>query len=492
MKRIEYGNALYDVVIIGSGIGGLICAAYLSKSGLKVLVVEQHDKPGGCCTSFDMNGYRFDVGVHFLGSLRNGVLNKILSELEILDDLKVVQFDPVEKIIVPDCSLYVRADPFDTIDEFKKHFPEEKEQLDRFFKFILNDNFFINIYPKIRKLTFDEFLSEFFNNEKLKAIFNVISLWNIGAEAKTGLALSCVALLREYVLDAGHYPTGGIQSFPDLLSSLIVKGGGEVILKTKVKEIIISNSCVKGVLLENGDIIKSNLVVSNADAHVTFNRLLRDNTEERLMIKNFVESPSMFAVFLGLDVNLAATLKDTANIMYLSNYKFDTSLFDIKKIAQKEDLEYLVCAFSSSHDPMTQFKNSTLTLYIFASYENAEFWSIHKEEIADKMINVANKLIPNLNKHIKEKFYATPQTFERFTSNYKGAYVGWLPIQQKSRKIKFTQKTSINGLYCVGHWYTNDFLPSGGVPVVSFSGRRAAKLILEDLGQIWPYKEITL
>ena len=48
----------YDVIIIGAGIGGLTCGCYLAKAGLKVLIIEQHNKPGGYCTSFERKGYR--------------------------------------------------------------------------------------------------------------------------------------------------------------------------------------------------------------------------------------------------------------------------------------------------------------------------------------------------------------------------------------------------------------------------------------------------
>ncbi len=81
----------YDVVIIGAGIGGLVCGCYLAKAGLKVLIVEQHYKPGGYCTSFERGGYTFDVGVHYLGSCRerDGVIYNILQDLSLLNKIKL-------------------------------------------------------------------------------------------------------------------------------------------------------------------------------------------------------------------------------------------------------------------------------------------------------------------------------------------------------------------------------------------------------------------
>ncbi len=63
-------NYDYDAIIIGAGIGGLVCGCYLAKAGMKVLIVEKNAQPGGYCTSFTRGGFTFDSCVHSLGSLR--------------------------------------------------------------------------------------------------------------------------------------------------------------------------------------------------------------------------------------------------------------------------------------------------------------------------------------------------------------------------------------------------------------------------------------
>ena len=113
----------YDVVIIGAGIGGLVCGCYLAKAGLKVLIAEQHNKPGGYCTSFKRQGYNFDVGVHYLGGIKRGILGQLLQELHLKDRMEFNQLDPADKIIMPDCTTFIRANPYDTIAEFKKRDP---------------------------------------------------------------------------------------------------------------------------------------------------------------------------------------------------------------------------------------------------------------------------------------------------------------------------------------------------------------------------------
>ncbi|NTV53846.1 MAG: NAD(P)-binding protein, partial [Syntrophaceae bacterium] len=80
----------YDAIIIGAGIGGLVCGCYLAKAGMKVLIAEQHNRPGGYCTSFKRLGFTFDAGPHCFGSYRKeGITRKILEELEIDDALTI-------------------------------------------------------------------------------------------------------------------------------------------------------------------------------------------------------------------------------------------------------------------------------------------------------------------------------------------------------------------------------------------------------------------
>ena len=74
----------YDAVIIGSGISGLVCGNYLAKAGMKVLIAEQHHKPGGYCTSFTRRGFTFDAAAHSFGGYReNGILRKVFQDFSL-------------------------------------------------------------------------------------------------------------------------------------------------------------------------------------------------------------------------------------------------------------------------------------------------------------------------------------------------------------------------------------------------------------------------
>jgi phytoene dehydrogenase-like protein len=87
---------MYDAIIIGAGISGLVCGCYLAKAGMKVLVCEQHYKPGGYCTSFKKHGFTFDTAAHCFGGYRKGgMTRKIFEDLEIDKKIKIIRFNPI-------------------------------------------------------------------------------------------------------------------------------------------------------------------------------------------------------------------------------------------------------------------------------------------------------------------------------------------------------------------------------------------------------------
>ncbi|MCX7794534.1 MAG: FAD-dependent oxidoreductase, partial [Thermodesulfovibrionales bacterium] len=95
-------DSKYDAIIIGAGIGGLVCGCYLAKAGMKVLICEQHSKPGGYCTSFKRHGFTFDAAAHAIGGFVNGYMKKIFQDLQLTIELK--KTDPSDIIILPDKS----------------------------------------------------------------------------------------------------------------------------------------------------------------------------------------------------------------------------------------------------------------------------------------------------------------------------------------------------------------------------------------------------
>ncbi len=217
-------NYDYDVIIIGAGMGGLVCGCYLAQAGLKTLIIEKNSKPGGYCISFKRNGFHFDNYVHSLGSLRDGGnISKVLDDLKLKDRIKFHQCNPSDTIITPDFRISFSADLKKTIQDFKKNFKKESGNIEKFFAKIVNAN--ASFLMGLRNKTFKDYLDYYFTDDRLKAVLSFPVLGNAGLPASLISAFYGIKLYNEFMLDGGYYPEGGIQSFPDILAIRFKESG---------------------------------------------------------------------------------------------------------------------------------------------------------------------------------------------------------------------------------------------------------------------------
>jgi phytoene dehydrogenase-like protein len=470
----------YDVIIIGAGIGGLVCGCYLARSGLKVLIIEQHDKPGGYCTSFVRQGYKFDVGVHYLGGVRRGVLKTILEELQLEEKIEFCQFDPTDKIIMPDSVTYIRANPYDTVKEFVRSFPKETKNIEQFFSFVMQENI-LDIYMEVKKSTFKDILDNFFCDERVKASIGVLLLGNIGLPPVRISAFTAIVLLREFILDPGYYPLGGMQKFADSLADEFKNHNGVLLFSQKVMKICTKNEEVEGIMTSHGEKINSKIVVSNVDSLQTFKHLLDMPTRESTIVDKLIPSISIFACYLGIDKMPDHVLKEDCNIWSFSTYDMNNCYDFLRQNISNKDIPGILFSFPSLHGSLGKKCNkNVIQLFTLAPYETPKFWEKYKNPIEEKMMLLAEKVIPNLREYIGIEIIGTPLTFERYTSNYSGAAYGWASTPEQVKISLMPQKTSVVGLFLVGHWCTLGG-GQGGVSTVALSGKRAALEIINQL-----------
>ncbi len=161
----------YDVIIIGAGIGGLVCGCYLAKAGLKVLIVEKNPKVGGYCQSFTRDGFTFDACVHYLGSLReDGQLRCVLRELELESEINFIRMDPSDVIITSKDRFVFYRNVKNTIDALARRFFSERKNIERFFNDISKGEFFEKIILFKKYITFGALLEDYFKNKNLRQV----------------------------------------------------------------------------------------------------------------------------------------------------------------------------------------------------------------------------------------------------------------------------------------------------------------------------------
>ncbi len=462
---------IYDVVIIGAGIGGLICGCYLARAGMKVLIIEQHDKPGGYCTSFKRRGFLFDAAAHSFGSYREGGnFRKILIELGINTTLNIRRFNPSDIVISPDHKITFWNDIEKTKADLITNFPGEATAIKNFFDYF-NPKVSSNQFEVIRlkDKTFGSFLNSFFTNEKLINLISFPILGNGGLPPSLMHAFTGTRIFSEFLIDGGYYPEGGIQKLPDAFADFINSNKGKIIYKKLVTGILHKNRTVTGVKLADNEIFTSKYVVSACDATQTFKNLLGEKVVgKRLLEKlaNMTPSTSTFILYLGIDKSFKGLPRPGTNIWYLPYY-------DLESIYNFTNL----CDFSKAGGYMLRVSpdQKTMLAFFHAPFKTSAFWRLNKKRLAQDFLTRIEQLIPDLKKHITYLDAASPQTLYKYTLNYKGADYGWAPLLSQLFDPDLRQTTLIRGFYLTGHWTAQ----THGIPGVAYLGYNTAKLILK-------------
>ncbi len=439
---------MYDAVIIGAGIGGLVCACTLAKAGMKVLIVEQHSRPGGYCTSFRRGRFLFDAGPHCFGSYREGgILRKILSFLQIDSRLNVLRSDPSDTLITPGYRLSFWNDKERTIADFEAAFPKERSALRRFFSLLLDTH--PRSFSTLRKVTLQHVLDQHFSDPTLKAVLATPLLGVHGLPPSLISAFVAAKLYSEFLFDGGYAPVGGMQQLPDCLATRFREYGGELRLSTRAMKISVEADSVKGVLLQDGFFAAARTVISNCDARQTLFSLLDegDTTSEfQDDVRNMIPTVSNFIVYLGLKRDFQSSLNQGTFYYHAADYDVEQAY---ETVTRGNENAYSGLALRLSFDGSTLYTGRP------ASYRPKDYWIQNKNKTMEEIISrLDERVIPGLLRHIEYKDAATPYTLERYTLNYHGASYGWAGTPAQTIRPELRKPPRLRNLYHVGHWTT--------------------------------------
>ncbi len=466
MRRSGYE---YDVVVVGAGIGGLVCGTYLAKQGMKVLVLEQHFKPGGYCTSFRRGPFHFDAAAHSFGSYReDGNMRYVMRELGLEGKCNIKKYDPCDRIILPDGEVSFYAEVDRTVDEICTLFPDEHTGIKALFGFLINSK--PVEFAALRRVTLLELFNRYFVNKKVETLFALPVLGNGALPPSLISAFTGTKILREFILDGGYYPDGSMQHLPDTLIRHLKQYGGEVSFRSLVRRIMVKDGKVWGVRLDSKDVITTRYVVWNADVrqlflHVLPRKWLKRETVER--VKSLKPSLSTFILYLGIGEPLPALPEPGTNIWFLPYYDLERA-YRYACSGEINRVEGFMVRVSPD--------KKTVLAFVNAPYKTPSYWRQNKERLMNDFIErIDRNVIPGLKNHILHKEAATPFTLYRYTLNHRGAAYGWASTPSQLFTPEVRQRGPVDGLYLTGHWTAQ----TQGIPGVAYMGLDTARMILK-------------
>ncbi len=494
--RRESNYEAYDAIVIGSGIGGLSAAGLLSLAGKKVLVLERHDRPGGYAHSFRRGNYNFDAAVHLVaGCSEGGLIDALLRVLSVREKCEFIRTNPFYNTSFPNFSLDA---PLGRKEFFETHvdvFPEERGNLwklmdmiekmyTEMIQFPAEPNI-LDFAKAIRKsptltrysgATLQQMMDKYIENPKLKSTFS--SLWPyLGLPPSRLSFLYWSAMLSSYLDEGAFYCKGTFQNFANALVSGLQRNGGELMLHTRVERIIVRNNAVIGVKLENGEMIRAPMVVSNVDATQTFEEMVGESKLPRSYLRKLRKmkpSLSAFVMFLTTDLDLAAQ-EARHEMFYYNSWDHEEAYNSILKGEIASSTSTFIVNVPTLTDPSLAPKGQHLmTATTLVPYDIAGSWRAEKQSYGDRLMQQVESRFPGLKDRIRMMEGATPRTMERYTLNLTGAIYGWEVSPAQVGRGRLGHKTPIKGLYLSGHWTQ----PGGGIYGVVVSGVQTAMMLL--------------
>ena len=482
----------FDVIIIGGGMGGLSCAAFLVSSGLKTLILEKRRTLGGCCTSFIKKGFTFDWSVQSIGEChKDGIIGRILSKLEVFDDIKFIPVEPARLYHFPDFTFEQSSHLDIHIEKLCQFFPKEKKSIKKVYYYFqeiykeitrmgdkknLKEFRFDKLFPycyQYHSTTLKAFLDSIIYDNRLKSLISARSSYVLLPPEEASL-IGMAALEMSYFSGGTFVVKGKVEDLPLLIAKGIRNKGGEIWLKSKAEKVIVENNQVKGVIVNN-QFISSKVVVIAKDVLTGLLKLVGEKKFPLRYIKrlkNMIPSLSYFITYLGIEGNIPFT---SSNQEFFSSYNLKKEYDNIKKGVFDPNASFYLMAPSLLNQSHAPSGYSTVCLSYKAPYQILHGWEKSKRYIlADHLIKKAKKVIPNIEKRIKVKWISTPKTIFKITGGTMGAAYGWAQIPRQAGINRLGNTTPIENLYICGHWSR----PGGGLAAVAHSGELTYKAII--------------
>ncbi|HBD94469.1 MAG: hypothetical protein A2015_06445 [Spirochaetes bacterium GWF1_31_7] len=504
----------YDAVIIGAGIGGLVCGTILAKAGLKVHIVEMDTHVGGYVTCFDRNQFRFEASIHWLNQCGpEGIVRRTLDyiapgfpEMKPMTRIKRYKGDSFDYTL--------SSDPEDFKNRLLKEFPDEKKGIIKMFKaarkcglamvqvgrysrcgknMTIVDKLMYFIKTFSCSLVFMRYftysaskgLELFFKNPDIKKIFS----------AENKLLSILVPIGWAYLGDYQLLPEGGSQIIPDRLKNVFEKTGGTISFNAKAEKVLLTGKTADGVtFVQNGErkTIKGKYIIVASDIDTLYQKMLPEGTIHKKIL-NQVHNAELFSsavtVSLGFDCP-ASELGFGEEMITLT--RDDVTRAEGCTTGDPNKIAFVILSPSERDKTLAPAGKGSLCIFAPALIEYSNYWKTgrtpdgefirndeykkFKKEYADILIDrVCKVLSPKLREHIVFCDVATPITYLRYTGNKDGSIMATKPEWDNIKSGNSQITTPVKNLFLSGHWAAL----GGGIPIALKAAVNCAYKILE-------------
>ncbi|SFE14600.1 all-trans-retinol 13,14-reductase [Chitinophaga sp. CF118] len=464
----------YDVIIIGSGLGSLVCGAILGKHGYSVCLYEKNRQIGGCMQTYARDKAIIDSGVHYIGSLDEGqVLNKIFSYLGIMDSLHLQRMDVDGFDYIhfnKEKKHYQLAQGYDRfIEQLLIDFPQERDALhaycdavkdvcSRFPLFNLRTG---DASEKEKVLGIDAagFIRSITDNQRLQQVLAGNNLLYAGVENKTPFYVH--ALVQNSYIESSWKCMDGGSQIARALQKVIKQYGGDIVRNTEVKKIVGKDGVVDHITLADGREISGKYFISGLHPARTIAMTEHDSFRGayRSRITSLENSPGTFMInavlkpgtFPYLNYNYYHHATDSAwnGIHYTAdNWPQTYGLFVSAGEGKLQYADNLSVMTYMRYEEVADWQH-TFSTDTYPDTRGADYQAFKKER-AEKLLNVVEEQFPGLRDCIHTYYVATPLTYRDYLAMPEGSMYGVAKDANDPLKTFISPATRLSNLYLTG------------------------------------------
>ncbi|MGF0316461.1 phytoene desaturase family protein [Nocardia fluminea] len=472
----------WDAIVVGAGIGGLVCAGYLAAAGRRVLVLEQHDVAGGNAHVFRRRrAYEFDVGVHYLGDCGpGGLLPAILQGLAVLDRIRFLAMDSqgFDRIMLPSRTIDVPVGWAAYRDRLCAALPDERDGVTaclEVFEAIGEIMRAALVSPEEVALLTRRHpgalawsrrpLERLFDEHRLSALARTVlaaQAGNYGA-SPAGASVATHASVMDHYLRGAYHLDGGGQTLVAALVEQVEAHGGRVRTRACVRTIHTDGGAASGVTLDDGECISAPLVVSNADFCRTVIELCSDTSGfpagmiQRTRVATMRHAWAI--LYLGLTAQPAGI--DAANLWWFDHEDLEGAYRRFEAGDERLPFVFVSCASARPAQHPWACPPGWGSIQVMAPcpvemprwdgdgrYRRDPEYRLRKGRLTTALLTAAEQAIGPIAGDIAHMETATPLSHQRYTRSMGGTPYGladWGGIARRPDTA-----TAVTGLHTVG------------------------------------------
>ena len=490
------GPAGWDAIVIGSGMGGMTCAAMLAMLGQRVLVLEQHYIPGGFTHSFKRpGGYHWDVGVHAVGEVTERSLTGRLLRRLTDDRLHWASLGPVyDTFDFPDG---VHIDFPDTPQRLRENllevFPDEQPAIDTYLHRArevagsMRSYYLARLLParagrlaervmaRPARQAFAErtkdVLDRLTGNDRLKSV--LAAQWAYHGSPPSRASFAIQALVSKHFMHGGYYPVGGSTQIALQLLQTVADAGGYTRISADVAQIVVERGAAVGVRMRDGEELRARRIISAAGALATVDRLLPAEYATRAWvasIRGLAPAPAHVCLYLGFKGDIRAAGAGPANRWFYDTWSTEEDAWQVGPAAKDSSSDIpgapvLYCSFPSlkdpTHDPGPEQRH-TGEVVTFVPWDRFAGWlgtrwhkrgadyDAFKNQLQDSLLAQFLQKMPGLRGMIDHVELSTPLTTDHFVRPTRGSIYGIEPTPERFANPHLRPRSPVPNLLLAG------------------------------------------